>query len=714
MCNCYIPPNSGESYLNSLLIYFSDLLSRYDNVIFTGDFNLPDINWSSLSAHSSSSNAFCDFIFDNNFTQFVDRPTHSGGNVLDLVLSTDLEIIDNLLVFQPRNSLHSDHFMISFELLLPSTPSHSRQLPHGNDTLVFDFPKANMPGLCSFLENSDFSHCFLSCDVDHVWSSIKLIIQQAMDLFIPTVKLRSHQFPKWFTPDIRHRLNCLRTLRRKCVTHPTAHNLSKLLLLESNLDADISSAKSRYETDLIFKFANSNCNKIFKYIRGISGHSYIPPSVELCSAFATSDLDKASLFNKYFYSIFTLSSFELPPLDSLPTLSLTLSDISISTSEVFESLVSLDPTKAMGIDCLGPRILKECAHILFQPLHHLFCLSLSSHSIPEEWRIHQITPIHKSGDRSLVSNYRPISLLCSISKVLERIIYNHVLGFISCSISPSQFGFLRNRSTAQQLLTFLNCVHESLLAKTQSDVIYLDFRKAFDSVSHNELLFKLWCLGIRGNLWCWFKAYLSDRMQCVAINGHTSGLLPVLSGVPQGSILGPLLFLLFINDLPQSVRSSSMLLFADDAKCFRPITNPSDCSLLQDDLVRLLDWSNKWKLHFNISKCALVRFSYGTPISPASSYCMGDQDIVALDCLRDLGVLISDDLSWSAHYDLLCSRAYKILGLLRSLQQCIRHCCKKTPLHFPCSFPANVLLSCLASPPYQGYHYSGKDPASRL
>ena len=198
--------------------------------------------------------------------------------------------------------------MISFELLLPSTPSHSRQLPHGNDTLVFDFPKANMPGLCSFLENSDFSHCFLSCDVDHVWSSIKLIIQQAMDLFIPKVKLRSHQFPKWFTPDIRHRLNCLRTLRRKCITHPTAHNLSKLLLLGSNLDADISSAKSRYETDLIFKFANSNCNKIFKYIRGISGHSSIPPSVELCSAFAI----------LIWIKLHSLINISIPSLHSVP------------------------------------------------------------------------------------------------------------------------------------------------------------------------------------------------------------------------------------------------------------------------------------------------------------------------------------------------------------------------------------------------------------
>ena len=124
-CNCYIPPNSSESCLNSLLIYFSDLLSRYDNVIFTGDFNLSDINWSSLSAHSSSSNALSDFILDNNLTQFVDRPTHSGGNVLDLALSIDLGIIDNLLVFQPCNSLLSDHFIISFELYTPTFYSFS-------------------------------------------------------------------------------------------------------------------------------------------------------------------------------------------------------------------------------------------------------------------------------------------------------------------------------------------------------------------------------------------------------------------------------------------------------------------------------------------------------------------------------------------------------------------------------------------------------------
>ena len=570
-------------------------------------------NSSSLSAHSSSSNAFCDFIFDHNLTQFVDRPTHFGDNVLDLVLSTDTNY-DNLLVFQPCNSLCSDHFMISFELLLPLLLLTLISLPMVMILLFLIFLKL----ICLVFAPSlkTLISVIASFLVNHVWSSIKLIIEQAMDLFIPKVKLHSHHFPKWFTPDIRHHLNYLRTLRRKCRTHPTAHNMSKLLLWRvtlmpilvlRNQDMKLISLLTSL-TLIAIKILNTS---------GVSGHSSISPSVKLCSAFATSNLDKASLFNKYFYSIFTPSSFDLPPLDSLPTLSSILCDISISTSEVFKSLVSLDPTKAMGIDCLCPPILKECAHILFQPLHHLFCLSLSSHSIPEQWRIRQITPIHKLGDHSLVSNYRPISLICFISKVLEQITNNYVLGFISCSISPSQFGFLRNRSIAQQLLTFLNCVHKFFQSKTQSDFIYLDFQKAFNTVYHNEFLFKLWCLGIRGNLWCWFKAYLSDRMQHVAINYHISGLLPVLSGVSQGNILA-LLFLLFINDLPQSVRSSSMLLFADDAKCFRPIANPSNCSFLQEDLVRLLDWSNKWKLHFNISKCALVRFTYATTIFPVS------------------------------------------------------------------------------------------------
>ena len=144
----------------------------------------------------------------------------------------------------------------------------------------------------------------------------------------------------------------------------------------------------------------------------------------------------------------------------------------------------------MGQPCdgIGPRILKQYANILAKPLHHLFTISLNSCSIPYEWRIHTIVPVHKSGDKTQVTNYRPISLLCITSKVLEQLVYNKTISYISSFLSPQQFGFLKNRSTVQQLLLMLNTIHST---NDQTDVVYLDFKKAFDSVPHKELLFKL-------------------------------------------------------------------------------------------------------------------------------------------------------------------------------------------------------------------------------
>ena len=252
------------------------------------------------------------------------------------------------------------------------------------------------------------------------------------------------------------------------------------------------------------------------------------------------------MFNTFFHSVFMHSLFSLPPLDELPIPDSTITDISISESDVHKALSSLNTTKAMGIDGIGPKLLKHCALALYKPIHHLFMLSISHFYVPKDWRLHLITPIHKSGDKSSVKNYRPISLLCTISKVLEKIIYDKIISFVSQSISPLQFaiGFRPKHSTLQQLLLFVNSICESFSSKSQTDVIYLDFKKAFDSVAHNELLAKLWSFRITGNLWWWFRGYLSSRHQCVIINHCISDPLPVISGVPQGSILGPLLFLL--------------------------------------------------------------------------------------------------------------------------------------------------------------------------
>ena len=179
--------------------------------------------------------------------------------------------------------------------------------------------------------------------------------------------------------------------------------------------------------------------------------------------------------------------------------------IEISQPDVFDILTSLDASKACGIDNFNPKIFKYCAAPLLQVICHLFSVSLQNSSIPQEWRTHCVIPIFKTGDRSSVCNYRPISLLCILSKVLERIVYNNIIRHIQGKLTKHQFGFLPYRSTLQQLLLFTEKVLE---ANSEVDVVYMDFRKAFDSVSHSGLLNKLYSIGIAGKLWKWFQEYL--------------------------------------------------------------------------------------------------------------------------------------------------------------------------------------------------------------
>ena len=186
--------------------------------------------------------------------------------------------------------------------------------------------------------------------------------------------------------------------------------------------------------------------------------------------------------------------------------------------EVFSILSTLDTSKAAGHDKIGPNLLRHCALALSGILHHLYSLCLLQCYIPTDWRLHLIIPNLKSGDTSQVKNYRPISLLCVVSKVLERLVYNHLLDFVESSLTPTQYGFRRKHSTLQQMLVFLNNVYSATSSNLQTDTIYLDFKKAFDRVPHNELLFKLWSIGITGNTWRWLQAYLNQRAQCVSVH----------------------------------------------------------------------------------------------------------------------------------------------------------------------------------------------------
>jgi len=250
------------------------------------------------------------------------------------------------------------------------------------------------------------------------------------------------------------------------------------------------------------------------------------------------------------------------------------------------------------------------------------------------------------------------------SKLLERQVYSKIFGIISPYITQWQHGFLPGRSTVSQLAQVVHQLPRALEMRQQVDVIYLDFSKAFDRVSHEKLLFKLECLGIKGPLLACFRSYLSGRRHRVVIDNEASDFLPVTSGVPQGSILGPLLFLVYINDMPDVISGDTSLpLCADDSKCFCLILGQDDGDKLQENLNKLLEWSCIWGMEFNVKKCKVVRVAR-TKCSYERDYFLGGTKLERVAVEKDLGIWISHDLSWNHHVEIITSRAQKMLNLL--------------------------------------------------
>ena len=243
-----------------------------------------------------------------------------------------------------------------------------------------------------------------------------------MDIYIPKRRQQPHHRPQWFTPEIQHHLNKLHTLRKKAKHNPTEYNKHNLKEAENNLQQLIVSARQTYESTLINQFSQSNSNKIYKFISSLTNSRSIPATMSLDSNTLNDDSSIADGFNEYFYSVFTRSSVNHPSTVDGPTDIPPISSIHILPEEVFHCLSSLDASKAAGIDGIGPRVLKQCAGSIAPLVYHLFSLCISSCSLPGEWRIHLIVPIHKSGSKTDIKNYRPISLLCILSKILEKLI----------------------------------------------------------------------------------------------------------------------------------------------------------------------------------------------------------------------------------------------------------------------------------------------------
>ena len=325
----------------------------------------------------------------------------------------------------------------------------------------------------------------------------------------------------------------------------------------------------------------------------------------------------------------------------------------------------MNPSKASGPDSIPPSILKECAQELAIPLAILMNRSIREGVIPADWKIAHVTPIFKKGKKSAPGNYRPVSLTSVTCKVMESIIRDQLIGHFTRNalFTDCQHGFMNGRSCSTNLLAVLDIWTSVIESEGSIDTVYLDFAKAFDTVPHERLLRKLKGYGIGGDLLEWTRDFLTGRQQRVIINSEKSGLGDVLSGIPQGSVLGPFLFVCFVNDIPEAVHSNTFL-FADDTKLFTKV--PDNANTLQEDLNKLQLWSDIWQLRFNAEKCKVMHIGRN---NDKRKYCMNSNGsqitLETISLEKDLGVNIDEELKFSKHISIQVGKANKLLGLLR-------------------------------------------------
>ena len=350
----------------------------------------------------------------------------------------------------------------------------------------------------------------------------------------------------------------------------------------------------------------------------------------------------------------------------------TLSDIPFGSEDIEMAIDELSPISAAGPDQFPSILLKQSKRVLSTPLYFIWKKSLSTGIIPSILKTANIVPIHKGGSRGEAKNYRPVALTSHIIKVFEKVLRKHIVAYMEENnlLNPGQHGFRAGRSCLSQLLSHVENITQILEDGDNVDVIYLDFSKAFDKVDFLLTLRKIKLLGVTGNIGKWIYSFLTGRTQSVIVNGMTSSHSEVKSGVPQGSVLGPLLFLILLGDIDKSVSSAFVSSFADDTRIGHRIKTADDVTVLQKDLESIYQWSTENNMTFNSEKFECIRYGKRNDIHDTTIY-LSDvgSAITPKDQINDLGVLVSSNCQFNSHLDNVVKTANKLCGwILRTFK----------------------------------------------
>ena len=560
---CYRVGTLGLSNAEEILKGVSTLTRKKSvkKVILVGDVNFPHINWSDGTGVSTIDNTFLNGFAECGMVQCIHSSTHNKGSILDILLSKSKNHVCNLKLLNDKSYCYSDHYPITFDI---KTKYIRRNLPKRK---MYNFNRADWPSIKSELNSVNWANVMDSIEPDISWMNFKIIQNNIINKFVPLVNIKTEFKSPWFNSE------CYRTCKDKEKLHKKFKN-SKSLNDEIKFKVCRKEFKNLVKVKIRADLCDSNRNTITKnfwsHVNSASKNTRIPETIYLKGKSSSDTKVKADMFNKFFFDQFSKgSNYDIDTCFQSDN----NFDIDFNTDKVRDILRNIDCNKAQGPDNIHGVILKTCANSLARPLSILFQLIYNTGILTAEWKQANIVPVFKKGAKENIENYRPISLTCISAKVMERIIYDELFSCTHHLIDSRQNGFLKNNSCAMNLTTLIESLSTNLLQDLPTDIIYFDFAKAIDTVNHDLIISKLkYQYSIDGRMLKFFKSYLSNRTQRVVLDNCTSDIVDVLSGVLQGSILGPLLFVLFINDIFNNIDKNSLIgLYADDTKLSRKI-----------------------------------------------------------------------------------------------------------------------------------------------
>ena len=678
--NIYRSPNSdnpNNELLNKLLLKIAEE-NKYDFVLLTGDGNYKHINWQLLTCLSSETSKdfyFLESLKDSFMEQHISEPTRGRGtdtpSILDLVITKNDDVIEDLKIEAPLGK--SDHAVIQGNLACQFKQKVVKKTRYVYDEADFKKLKDMLP------KNWETELTNKGLSTNEMWCIFKEKLTHAIDECIPKKTITLNGRPRKGKKMDKRTLSKIKRKQRLWEAYIRTGSGQKYLEY-CRLRNQVRAITRRIQKALekkVAKEAKANPKKFWQFVSNKTKSRPTIPDLLLDdddedkddANVTTNDQEKADRFNKFFASVFNPKTEE--PDQALPRRTdKILSNIKIDNNIVLKAISKLKTGKSPGPDGLHPKVLKEVGSEIAPALCIIFNTSMAQSSLPEDWLLANVSPIYKKGKKNIAGNYRPVSLTCIVCKIMESIVREEVMKFLKSNqlLSPKQFGFLSGRSTTLQLLTMLDKWTSILDRGGAIDVIYFDFMKAFDKVSHGRLLLKLRAYGIDGSLHAWIRAFLSDRRQRVTVNEANSRWEPVTSGVPQGSVLGPLLFVIFIDDMPEVVDEDSLLImYADDAKLSREQKTFDDQETEQEDIDNLTEWADINGMSHHPGKCHVLKVGERelTLRDLFEPYRLKGNILESVHEEKDLGVMVDQDLNFESHLAMKVKKANQVIGIIR-------------------------------------------------